>query len=340
LGPNETVTVEVLYFPSTVSPLDADNQPILDTGILQIENNSFEGVVEVPLSGAGVEVDCPVAIVTVEEGEQVVPQTVLHLKGDQSYSPGGLSIKDYEWSVTEAPEGNASIFIPSASFDNPVYEVNIAGSYTFCLNVRDDVNADACELSCITVLVIPDEAIHVELIWSTAADEDAEDTGEGNGTDMDLHFAHPFASGPDIDGDGSPDPWFDEDFDCFWFNTEPNWGTFTPDVDDDPGLDRDDIDGWGPENLNINIPENVVYRIGVHYWNDYDFGDSLATIRIYVYGELVEEVADVLLQEHDFWNFGEINWTPGQVTTTVHTDDQGAYFITPNYQNSKFLAPQ
>ena len=38
-------------------------------------------------------------------------------------------------------------------------------------------------------------------------------------------------------------------FDCFWFNAHPNWGSFDPSVDDDPGLDRDDTDGAGPENL-------------------------------------------------------------------------------------------
>ena len=338
---NEALELRLGYVPSLVSPLDADNKPIPDTATLLIDNNSFEPIVEVPITGIGVDVDCPVAIVNVAEGEQVIPQTTLHLKGDQSYSPGGLGIKNYEWSLVAEPPGNTSIFIPSATHDNPVYTVNVAGQYTFCLTVRDDANEDACEPACIDVIVIPDEAIHVELFWSTATDEDPEDTGEGKGTDMDLHFAHPFATGPDIDGDGESDPWFDENFDCFWFYKTHNWGTFDPAVDDDPSLDRDDIDGWGPENLNLNIPENAKYRIGVHYWDAHDFGPSNASIRIYIYGEVVAEVFDVPMVNHDFWNVGIIDWQAnGNVETDMFTNDEGAQLITPNYLNAKFLPPQ
>ena len=338
---NDSIDVEVRYVPSVVSPLDADNKPIPDEATLVVENNSFEALVEVPISGTGVEVGCPIAVASVEEGEQVVPQTTLHLKGDQSYSPAaGVGIKNYEWSV-EQPEGSASILIPNASFDNPVFEVNAAGEYAFTLNVRDDNNVEACELAVVDVIVIPDEAIHVELLWKTESDLDPNDIGEGNGTDMDLHFAHPFATGPDIDGDGEPDPWFDEPFDCFWFNKEPNWGTFAKEVDDNPGLDRDDIDGWGPENLNLNIPENVTYRVGVHFWDGHEFdGESLASVRIFVYGEMVEEVLDVPMVEYDMWYFGLIHWQPGLVEVEVFTDEAGDYLMTPNYQNPIFVAPE
>ncbi len=335
---NEHYEVFVQYVPDVVSPLDADNKPIPDTATLIVDNNSFETSVQVPISGTGVEVDCPVAIINVEEGEQVVPQTTLHLKGDQSYSPNGLNIKNWEWSV-EQPNGSTSIFIPSATHDNPVFTVNVSGIYKFCLTVRDDSNEESCEEACIDVVVIPDEAIHVELTWTTVGDADPNDIGEGKGTDMDLHFTHPFATGPDIDGDGEADPWFDENYDCFWFYKTHNWGTFAPDVDDDPHLDLDDIDGWGPENLNLNIPENVVYKVGVNFWNDHKFGESLASVYIYVYGELVESKEDVLLVNHDMWYAATIDWQPGNVITTILTTEEGDMRITPNYVNANFLPP-
>ena len=217
----------------------------------------------------------------------------------------------------------------------------MAGEYTFSLTVRDDENVESCEPAILKVVVIPDEAIHVELVWSSEKDENMEDQGEGNGTDMDLHFAHPFALGPDLDADGAPDPWYDTTFDCFYFNKTPNWGTFDPDVEDDPSLDRDDIDGWGPENLNINIPEEGAdYLVGVHYWNDHEFGKSLATVRVYIYGELDVAVENVPLNPLDMWKVVRIPWNGGMSKTEVLTNEtDGSYLITPKYQNPMFISP-
>ena len=338
---NDSIEARIRYTPSEISPLDADNKAIPDETKLLVVNNSFEGEVEVPITGHGVDDVCPFAIASVVEGEQVIPQTTLHLKGDQSYSPVGLSIKNYFWG-SEQPDGSTSQFIPSATQHNPVFDVNVSGLYTFTLTVTDDNNTESCEPATIEVIVLPDEAIHIELTWTTAGDPDMADTGEGNGTDFDLHFAHKaFTNGPDIDGDGSPDPWFDETFDVFWFNKTNNWGTFDQSVDDDPSLDRDDIDGWGPENLNLNIPEvAATYSIGVHYWDDHGFGESLATVRVFIFGELDTEVLDVAMQPGDMWNFGAITWIDGPNQTDVFTDDEGKHLITPNYYNPSFQPPE
>lgn len=347
LAINESIEIAVEFVPDVVNGLDGDNKPIPDTNFVLIENNSFEAELEVPLTGVGVEVECPTAIAVVEEGEQVVPQTVLHLEGEQSFSSGGADITGYAWTVKEAPDSDSSQFIPSEVFANPVYSVNVAGKYEFCLTVTDTTGTESCEPACVVVIVIPDEAIHVELTWTTEGDTVVEpDEGiEGNGTDMDLHFAHPYSTGPnspnpDIDGDGVGDPWFHEKFDCFWYNKAPNWGTFDPAISDDPTLDRDDFDGWGPENLNIDIPEEgSAYQIGVHYWNHHGYGDSLATLRVYIYGELDIEVLDVPMTNRDMWYVGEIPWAAGTGKTEVFTDDEGAYLITPNYTNPAFLPP-
>ncbi|MBT9559412.1 MAG: hypothetical protein IV100_25510, partial [Myxococcales bacterium] len=85
----DCIDVAVQYVPDVVSPLDADNRPIPDRAVLQIENDSFEPTVEVTVSGIGLEGTCPVPIIIVDEGEQVVPQTILHLDSNQSYSPNG-----------------------------------------------------------------------------------------------------------------------------------------------------------------------------------------------------------------------------------------------------------
>jgi hypothetical protein len=346
---NGCLRFDVEYVPDVPNPLDADNVPIPDEGTITIQNNSFQSSLDVAVTGIGIETECPVPVIEIEEGEQVVPQTVLHLSGSNSYSPSGSVIDGYLFTVKESPDGNASIFIPAPGFKEPTYQVNVAGFYTFCLDVDDDngkSSADAgCNTTvCLDVLVIPDEAIHVELLWSTAGDLDSTDEGEGNGTDMDLHFAHQFATGatspnPDIDGDGIGDPWFHNTLDCFWFNKLPNWGTYNPDVEDDPRLDRDDIDGWGPENLNLNVPEEAkAYHIGVHFWDDHKFGASDATVRVFIYGELDAEVSYPGMERLDMWYVGTIPWAGGTGTFVDYNED-GSPFVTPMYVNPAFPPP-
>ena len=199
----------------------------------------------------------------------------------------------------------------------------------------DSSGTPSCTPAEYAVVVIPDEAIHIELFWNTPNDPDETDEGPDAGTDLDLHFLHPWASGPDVDEDGEPDGWFDIPFDCFWFNSHPNWASFDPAIDDDPGLDRDDTDGAGPENLNLNIPEDVTYRVGVHYWNDHGYGASFATVRVYIYADLVFELPGIELVNTDMWEVCTIDWDSGAIEPIL--DGEGNYKITPNYQNPYFF---
>ncbi|MGM0576099.1 MAG: choice-of-anchor D domain-containing protein [Myxococcota bacterium] len=181
---------------------------------------------------------------------------------------------------------------------------------------------------------LPD-AIHVELTWDTPGDPDQTDHGPMAGSDLNLHFAHPSATGVDIDSDDVPDGWFDDTFDCFWFNNSPEWGSDDENADDDPSLDHDDTDGLGPENIVLPVPEDgLTYRVGVHYWNDHGYGPSNATVRVYIYSSLVFELEDVELVNHDFWEVATIDWPSGEVELV--TGDGGEYAIFPDVQPSFF----
>jgi len=327
------VKVDVTFIPDAVNPIGEDGSMIMDTGVLVIDNNSFQKSKEVEIMGAGVDVVCPTAIIKVAEGEEVIPQTLLHLYGDESYAANG-TIQKWEWSV-EQPNGSQSVFVPSAQFPNPTFEANVAGVYKFYLTVYDQTNTPSCFPAEYEVVVIPDEAIHIELLWHTPEDPDETDTGPEAGSDLDLHFLHPWAAGPDLDGDGNPDGWFDIPFDAFWFNAHPNWGSYDPAINDDPGLDRDDTDGAGPENINLDIPENVTYRVGIHYWNDHGYGASYATVRVYIYAQLVFEVQDTMLIDSDMWEVCTVEWPSGKVQ--VMTDAYGNPKITPDYHNPYFF---
>jgi hypothetical protein len=317
-----------------LSPTDATGDLVPFTATLRVNSNAMPAERDVPVEGIGSEHECPTPVIVIMEGEEVIPQTRLHLDGTQSF--GAAPIVGYEWTV-EQPSGAVGFFSPSPSAASPQFSADVAGLYTFHLKVSD-ANGESCGPDATAqVMVVPDDALHIELLWSTPLDSIQTDTGGEAGTDLDLHLVHPFAAGIDIDGDGSRDGYFDIPYDCFWFNTEPVWGSFT-DAGSDPRLDRDDTDGGGPENMNMASPQDgVAYRVGVHYWDAHQFGPSFATLRVYVYGTLVYEAADVRLVQGDLWDALSIAWPSGEITRKVGAEDQPVIY--PMIYSEEFPHP-
>jgi hypothetical protein len=297
----------VTYSPADLTPEGAEP----DKGLIRFVSNAYL-TPTLAVTGIGVDQTCPLAKVTVQEGEETVPQTLLHLVGSKSVAPGGGTIKKYKWTVKQ-PSGSNQPLSPSATFANPTLLANAAGEYTFCLDVWDQNDQQSCTPTCVTVLVIPNDAIHVELLWDTPADPDQTDKGPAAGADMDLHFGHPLAAELDLDCDGQPDPWFSNPWDTFWFNASPEWGNPDGAVKDNPTLDLDDTDGAGPENLNLIEPEGdandeIAYSVGVHYWNDHGYGTSYATLSLYIQGGLALQFTKVKMDPLDMWYVGKIWW--------------------------------
>lgn len=349
---NESIEVTVRYSPERVSPRDDDGIPIPDEALLLIASNSNESEVRVEMSGTGTNTECITPIIRVEEGNEVIPQTVVHLSAKESFAPFG-AITDYIWSVTP-PEGiSRPNFLPNAVSREPILSLDAVGVYTIGLKVRGEDGKSSGNLECpdarYDILVQPDEAIHVELTWISSTlqasptlpsleNEDPIETVV-KGADLDLHFAHENAIGPDIDGDGELDPWFDTTWDVFWYNRHPQWGSLSPEVNDDPRLDRDDTEYGGPENLNFPLPESsVTYSIGVHYWKDHGMGLADATIRVFHFSD---EIYSATLQDMDvldMWWVGEIHWPEMEVIPFALEDEDGLSVprVTPNYVNLFF----
>ncbi len=314
-----SVYVPVTYFPASVAQLGGDGQFVQDVGKIRVNSNAYLSELEVPVDGFGTDGSCPTAAIVVREGQEVLPQTVLHLSGLGSTASNG-AIASYEWSVVQ-PGGSVSTFSPSPYVAEPTFEANIVGEYIFRLNVRDTLGTVSCSAAEYTVVVTSDDAIHVELLWRTPGDINESDTGGDQiyfsvGSDVDLHFLHSKAYGN----------YFDWTYDCYWDNVNPEWGIFSP--SDNPRLDRDDTDGAGPENLNIAVPEpGVRYQVGVHYWNDWGYGDAFATVRVYIYGVLRDQWADVQITNDDMWDSHYIDWPSGTVTRIGSSP-----VIMPNYR--------
>ena len=109
----------------------------------------------------------------------------------------------------------------------------------------DDNSADFVRSSA-TVLGVPTPGgpplpkIHVRMVWNT------------DGDDLDLHLLR---GGGIFGGEG----------DCHWLNRNPDWGVVDETLDD-PRLDRDDLDGLGPEIIVLARPAEDSYLIQVQVW--------------------------------------------------------------------------
>ena len=175
--------------------------------------------------------------------------------------------------------------------------------------LEDASPADASEVSLDADVFEVPSGLEVRLAWSSpVSPEPGVDTG-ATFVDLDLHLRHPFA----VD-------WFDMPFDCFWFNPAPNWGSFDPVVQDDPVLELDSIDGEGSERASIDQPEDgLIYRIGVHAWNDNGQGPTQATVSILIGGQLLYE-ASLPLKNHDLWEVATVSWPSGEITSVLNEE--------------------
>ena len=211
----------------------------------------------------------------------------------------------YLWTVTSRPEGSAAIPSNPTSLTTTFF-LDASGVYTLRFCALDARGEESC---CDVTLTseAPGE-IHVELSW---------DTPYG---DVDLHMLRPGAAS---------NRWFTTD-DCFWANQTPDWGPVG--LEANPTLDRDDMNGYGPENITIvDTPLNGTYLVAVTYYcehslvarNDPDpdpidpgSGPTEATVRIYCSGALVETISGINFESTGRWvDVAEIDWPSCTVRT-------------------------
>ncbi|MCB9730431.1 MAG: choice-of-anchor D domain-containing protein [Deltaproteobacteria bacterium] len=137
--------------------------------------------------------------------------------------------------------------------------------------------------------------LHINLNWDTDA------------TDVDMHLLWPGGS------------LWDCQTDCYFGNPQPDWGT-KGDILDDPFLDVDDVDGFGPENINISEPKPGTYKFIIHYYDDTWDGSfpqaSNATVQLLSYGTLVQSWGPTHLDHiNRTWDVFTVEWPSLKVTT-------------------------
>jgi hypothetical protein len=333
LAPWESATFEVRFEPTHSSPVDVDGAPIYEEASVSIASG-LSPLLDVGVTGFASEQGCPVPIIDVEEGKYASPGTLIHLNATKSIAPGGLP-PIISWAVTP-PSGAPEVpLMPDADSESITYQTDPEhlGPYLFTLKVFDLVEGDVvpgCGTATWTVTIKDAIPLIVEVEWDTPGDPDQSDVGPGMGADLDLHMHHGLGSGEDYDGDGTPDTWFDFVHDLYWFDASPEWGA--PGPEDDPTLVLEDPDGAGPERLEWHQPvKQETVTIGVHCWSSFEYGPSVATVRVFHFEELVASFTDIVLDTGDLWEVGTFTWPKVDVVSSF--GPQGGAKITGSYPN-------
>jgi hypothetical protein len=245
-------------------------------------DDDCNGVIDNGVCTVPPNVTCPTPLTT----RPFVPVTLT----GSAVDPDGGPIASWSWTLVSAPAGATGSFTAPSS-QSTQFTGNLVGVYTIRLTVVDD---DGQTASCTTTVTATGLGIRVEVIWNTAS------------SDVDTHML--------LMSSGSP--WFNTPNDCYYANRTPMWSA--PGLPDDPRLDIDDVDGFGPENINVDAPVvNGVYRVGIHYYSDHGAGASAVTVRIYCGDVSVTPFATYSRtltngalgsDSNDFWRVADVRW--------------------------------
>jgi len=195
-----------------------------------------------------------------------------------STDPSGLEFT-YDWSALQIPVGSNASLMLSESETAVDVELDVAGRYQVGLVVENSLGQRSPQAECLWT-VEPVADVYAELSWTDSQ------------ADFDLHMTT------------TMDGLFSFDTDCCWCNTAPNWLSST---DANPVLLSDSEDGSVAERIEILSAEDGEYYLRVHYFSDNGAGESEATIRIYVEGQLVGQYTESMTH-NQMWEIGFVRW--------------------------------
>lgn len=206
------------------------------------------------------------------------------------------TIVRWAWAVASRPPGSAAAAPspPDRAMTN--FTPDIAGVYTLRVTATDD---DGLTGACTTTVSAGNiDGLRVEMFWNV------------DRSDMDLHLLNPTGT-----------HWRSDDS-CFYGNCRGSreWGA--PGDADNPRLDIDDTNGFGPENINIRRPQPGTYRIAVHAFRG-DRVPNRVTVRVYCGGSTTtprQTFGPVTLRgdgswdSNDFWRVADVDVTASGCT--------------------------
>ncbi len=242
-----------------------------------------------------------------------------------SYDPKGEDVT-LTWRMVESPAAytNPAWITPLKTDKTEMdfyvpYATPPGTRYLVELNV---MNTSGLESSCTTEIYgLTGNSLHIELFWDNASDVDLhllnpeEQNLNINNIDIENHSLDPdlrtfraqsnkdWWSGGYSSGSGVKR-------DCYFSNCKGDgieWGAVGS--SDNPRLDRDDIPGTGPENINISKPQEGWYRVSIHYYGSSSAPRGTdAHVRVYCNGVVAYQNSAFLLKTDYWWFVGDIFW--------------------------------
>jgi len=282
------------------------------TGTLYFNTNDPDTAhAQVPLTCTGAAVPTAVARVLSVNGEtvtgevpQVMPLDDVVLTGaDSQVGTPGRTIVAYSWVLQSKPtESTVVLTSPTAvetafSFNSSGADrrgLDVAGTYVVRLTVTDSESLQSTNDARVTLNAVPGEDLHVQVTW---------DHGDA---DIDLHLVR-----------NNGFPYTDED--CYYANCKGANGLDWGGGGGNPHLDVDDIDGFGPENINIAQPNNGTYQVAVHYYAPHSGTVEVGiNVKIFVRGGLRGEYTRQLTACNQYWAVADVEW-PSSFVNPVNT---------------------
>lgn len=298
---NDYVTGDTGFLHVRYAPASQGNH---SATITVVSNDPDEEQLHIPLFGVADPEPLgkgPVAICGLDFNS--APFQTVNFDGSASYDPDGLPLT-FTW-ILNAPTGSGAV-LNNTSSDTPSVTLDLAGDYVATLTISNtNSQTDSCSQ---TVTAVPNENFRIEMFWAQTDDMDLHlleaNDGNGNGgtprTDSDCYFSNCNTSSS--------------------WSTPPDWGV-TGNTADDPGLDLDDIQNTGPENINIVAPAGPPYDgeyiVFVH---DYQgsttdtMGPNDVTVNIYLNGILAQTFSFAISGDDDDYYVAKIHWPTGDIT--------------------------
>jgi hypothetical protein len=281
LQPNEVTTMDVTLIATS-------GGAISETITVDIADPGVDPTAELRATvGSG----GPIAVCSVTPTEVQPNYETADWIGRESYDTDGYNITSWNWTLYSQPGGSAA-FMPPGSADRNNFAPDLAGEYVGQLIVKNElgVESDPCYA---TLTATPIENLWIQMYWAH------------NDDDMDLHLLAPGGR-------------LESSSDCYYANCVGGleWGASGD--HDNPSLDMDDIPGTGPENINIDYPENGTFTVVVHDYSgstgDYR-GSNDVTVVIFLGGAQVWTDTRGISGDGTYEYFAEIEWPAGRVNS-------------------------
>jgi hypothetical protein len=279
-----------------------------------------EPVIDLPVAGIGVVGPTCVAKIKSVNGlfgngafdVEPLDDVVLTLEDSTPSTPNG-AVVGYQWTLTDkGPDSGVLLSSPTTEETGFVFAnrrgVDVAGRYEACATVTDELGSTSNNRCCVDFEAIPSQSFLVQLTW-------AQSSG-----DMDLHVTKKDGDGYCVEslgaGDDDVDEPFstgncDEDTDCYFSNCRagdtnfPDWDGVAGRTTGDPSLDIDDLSGFGPENINVDLAVPGSYAFGATTYSS--GGPYTMTMRLFIFGRLAGEWQQDGLSS-EFWEVGAVHF--------------------------------